>query len=411
MHGHAARTWLEGLYRAAIRTVDGRQRVEQVLRSRADACPSHLVAIGKAAPAMAQGAEDACGPFDNALIVAAEGGCAWLSGPLREHCREGSHPLPGPPSLAAGEALIASLERAPANARFLFLISGGASALVEHPAPGLDGTFLERANRWLLGSGLDIEQINRVRKRLSRLKGGQLRHWLGRRAALALVLSDVPGDDPSVVGSGLLAADAGPAPDADLPPWLATAAAREVPAAPGTPLDVQVVGTLSDALESVTNIARGEGMTVHRQSRRLAGDAVAAGRRVAWEVMSGAPGLYVYGGETTVTLPDDPGQGGRCQSLALAAAETLAGTEGIYLLAAGTDGFDGPSGAAGAIVDGGTCARGGPGYGADAATALSRADAGTFLAGSGDLLEGGFTGTNVTDVVLAVKEESPARPG
>jgi hydroxypyruvate reductase len=137
----------------------------------------------------------------------------------------------------------------------------------------------------------------------------------------------------------------------------------------------------------------------------LKGDARVAGAAIATRIKEGLPGLYLWGGETTVTLPPVPGRGGRCQTLALEAAVAIAGRQDCFLLAAGTDGSDGPGEDAGALVDGGTTARGAADC-FDAQDALSRADAGTFLEASGDLLSTGPTGTNVMDVVFALKIEN-----
>ncbi|MCK7580211.1 MAG: hypothetical protein MZV65_34185 [Chromatiales bacterium] len=135
----------------------------------------------------------------------------------------------------------------------------------------------------------------------------------------------------------------------------------------------------------------------------ITGDAATVGARLAQGLRAAAPGtVRVWGGETTVTLPPRPGRGGRCQQLALAAALELNGSTGTWLLAAGTDGSDGPTEDAGALVDGGTIGRGEL-AGADAVAALGAADAGSFLEASGDLVQTGPTGTNVMDLMLGLR--------
>lgn len=134
----------------------------------------------------------------------------------------------------------------------------------------------------------------------------------------------------------------------------------------------------------------------------VAGDAAAAGKQIAEQLLAAAPGLHVWGGETTVQLPAQPGLGGRNQHLALAAAMRIAGPPGLLILAAGTDGTDGPGQDAGALVDGGSLARG-ESHGLDPARCLATADSGRFLEASGDLIHTGPTGTNVMDLILGLK--------
>ena len=137
----------------------------------------------------------------------------------------------------------------------------------------------------------------------------------------------------------------------------------------------------------------------------LEGDALHVGRRIGRETADGNPGIHVWASETTVTLPPRPGRGGRCQSLALAGALEMRDNAGVWLLAAGTDGTDGPGMDAGAIVDARTVARG-VAAGLDPERSLLGADAGTFLEASGDLVHTGPTGTNVLDLVVALKLKS-----
>ena len=142
-------------------------------------------------------------------------------------------------------------------------------------------------------------------------------------------------------------------------------------------------------------------LQVHPQGS-MQGDAALFGRHIAQVIQHADKGLYVWGGETVVALPDSPGMGGRCQQLALSAATELTGVENVVVLAAGTDGSDGPGEVAGAMVDGQTLARGRD-AGLDAESCLHKADAGHFLQASGDLIDTGPTGTNVNDLVLALK--------
>lgn len=390
------------VWQAGVNAVDGRACVRHALAARADDTEEHAVAIGKAAVTMMRGAADALGErLASGLVISPAGGPAGndLESAGIQHLR-GDHPLPGDDSLAAGRALVRYLSERPPRARVLFLISGGSSSLVECPVRGLDLHDLRDITRWLLGSGFDIRAINAVRSRLSRIKGGGLLGWLAGRRARALYLSDVPADDPAVIGSGLLAPSPGSRLPSDLPAWIAWRLA-ECPEPPQMPGDVShhVIGSLDKALEAAGAEAAALGYRVRVHSRFLDGEAAAEGRALAHFLADAPEGFHVWGGEPSVILPDRPGRGGRCQHLALAAATALRDSRECGLLAAGTDGIDGASEDAGAIVDGGTFHRGEL-EGLDAAHALATAAAGPFLEAAGDLVSTGPTGTNVRDLVI-----------
>jgi glycerate 2-kinase len=404
------RRQLLGVFEAALAAVNGRRCVADYLAAHPLAGPVYGVAVGKAAAPMAAGAFDALGNRLAALLaITKTGHCPELIGlDGRVRCLESSHPVPDASSLAAGAELLRFIQGTPRDASLLVLTSGGASSLVEHLAGDLGPAQLAGVNRWLLGSGMDIHGMNRVRKALSRIKGGRLAVHLGGRNVLNLVISDVPGDDLRSIGSGLLVPH-GPADVSlqglHLPDWLAALTESAEPLPDEAAFDrVQsvIVARSADAQSAAARRGEALGYAVHGHDALLCGDAYAAGRRVVAELLSGVPGLYVWGGETTVRLPPNPGRGGRCQGLALAAALQLRGHGGVWLLAAGTDGTDGPGLDAGALVDGQTVSRG-EDAGLDADQALARADAGTFLEASEDLLRTGPTGTNVMDLVLALK--------
>ena len=293
----------------------------------------------------------------------------------------------------------------------LVLLSGGASALVEALPEGMDLAQLRALNGWLLAAGLRIAAINRIRKRLSRIKGGRLAKLLAPRRVLCLAISDVPGDDPASIGSGPLVADRSlqTAPDTT---GLAPAVAAMLRYSPSAPVaddpcfehvQFEIIARLDDAKHAAVAAAHQLGLRAMLHSQFVEGDALAAGTRLAQALMDAAAGeVQVWGGETTLRLPPHPGQGGRNQSLALAAALALRGQENVWFLSAGTDGTDGPTPDAGALVDGGTCARG-EGEGLSAHQALAAADAGKFLEASGDLIQTGATGTNVMDLMLGLR--------
>ncbi len=369
--------------------------------------PLHVMAVGKAAAAMAAGVQRTLdGGIDAILVVTKKGHLApWLKYLRQAEVLEAGHPIPTHESVAAGGRLLAWLQEADADAHFLFLISGGASSLIEAPAPGIDLAMLQRVNQWLLASGLSIEKINWVRSRLSRLKGGNLLPSLKGRRATVWLLSDVADDSPEVIGSGLLYPANSEKPRRfDLPDWL-QAALDGVPPPSSVEERIpehRVLANLAVACEAAVARASAKGLRATIHNTGLEGDAEATGRMLVAELSGLPPGIHIWGGETTVRLPDKPGRGGRNQHLALSAALLLAETSDISLLSIGTDGSDGPTEDAGALVDAGTISRGELG-GLDAADCLRNADSGTFLEASGDLISTGPTGTNVRDLVIACK--------
>lgn len=367
---------------AALAAVDGRRRVRAALANDADARPVNLLAVGKAAAAMAQGALDALGPrLARALVVAPDGAFPHaLAGRGGFDCRETGHPEPDERSLAAGEAALAFAAATPPGSRVLFCVSGGASALMEAPAPGVTLAQLRALYAESEAQGLAIRELNARRSRLSRIKAGRLLGEFRDCSVEGFLISDVPDDDPAVVGSGLLA---------------------------GCPFTL--VGNLDDALEAVLRAARLAGVDAVRREPRLAGDAAAAARHICHELALGSADLQIWGGETVVRLPPVPGRGGRCQHFALAAAEQIAAHDEYLVLAAGTDGRDGHSEDAGAIVDGGTIERARD-AGLDVRERLAAADSGSVLEATGDLVSTGDTGTNVGDIVLALCMPPAAAP-
>jgi hydroxypyruvate reductase len=400
-----ARGELVRLFRAALARVEGAAAVRDWLAANPlGEGDWHVVAIGKAAASMALGAEQALGSRLRAgLMITKEGHAEQgLHDPQRWAVRQAEHPVPGAGSLAAGKALLSFIEGLPASGRVLFLLSGGASSLAEVLPRGFDLEDLRRASAWLLGSGLDIADINRVRQRLSLIKGGRLRGYLGRRQACVLAISDVAGDDVRAIGSGPLAEPL-PGDLPELPGWLAEWTERAAPQREyASAVPHHVIAGIDDALQAAADAAARAGFEVHQQGACLYGDTAQTGARLGKQLREATAGVWLWGGETTIHLPENPGRGGRNQHLALAAAMELAGVTGVSLLAAGTDGTDGPTEDAGAIVDGGTLERGLT-EGLDAAATLAGADAGRFLEASGDLLSTGPTGTNVTDLVIGLK--------
>lgn len=404
------RSALRSFHRAGIAAVEGRAAVNRALDD--PACvpegPFHLLAVGKAAVAMAQGVadrrpDDVCGG-----VVVTRSGYADsdITARLPVSLWTAPHPVPDERSLAAGRALVDYVEAAPADARFVCLVSGGASSLVEQLADGADADSLRALNEWLLGSGLDIGRMNRIRKAVSTMKGGRLGARLHGRRADVLMISDVPGDNPAVIGSGLFFGQPGgvgaPLTADDLPvriPLAPSPPAEDDPALAG--VRGHIIASNAIARQAAAAAAEAAGWAVRCPEQFLEGEAVAVGRSLGEAVLAGPSGVTLWGGEPTVILPPNPGRGGRMQTLALAAAPVLADSA-CLLLAAGTDGADGPGEDAGAVIDGMTLQRG-LAAGHDPEQSLALADAGGFLAASGDLIQTGPTGTNVMDLVIGLK--------
>jgi glycerate 2-kinase len=376
------RTLLLDLFQAGLARVHGRHCVSAALGTSAPVAPVWVAAIGKAATAMALGAYDALGAaIERTLIITRDPEeLGDLAGKAAPEVWLGSHPVPDERSLAAGARLLAWVDELPPSVSPLFLISGGSSSLVEVPARGATLEDLAALTRLSFTSGMAIGELNARRAALSRIKGGRLAARLAGRAARALFVSDVPHDDPRVIGSGLM----GPAPDG------------------ADRVERTVVASIDHAVAAVAARAEKMGLAVHAPRARFAGSAERLAARFAHELHLGTAQVGVWGGESTVELPPQPGRGGRNQHLALAVARLIAGRSELLLLAAGTDGSDGVTEDAGALVDSESCARISLAQ-LDADDCLAQADSARALAASGDLVHTGPTGTNVGDLVIGLK--------
>ena len=402
-----ARRQLLAIGMQAVEAVGGAQRVAESLRSPPWLGPVNLIAIGKAACAMARGAQVALGSdgIRDGLVITKRGSAESLPWPVIE----AGHPLPDAASLEAGRRLLAFVAAIPADAPVLVLLSGGGSALVEQLPDGIGLSDLQKLNQWLLASGLPIGAMNAIRKRLSRIKGGRLARLLYPRPVWCLAISDVPGDDPRAIASGPLT----PEPDAGidetvLPEFVRQLLTHAQPLpAPDDPcfrdLHYRIIATNAEAKQAAGQAAGQFGYPAALEPEFVDGDATKAGSRLARALLESPAGVvHVWGGECTVVLPPRPGRGGRNQTLALSAARMLRDRDNVFLLSIGTDGSDGPTEDAGALVDGGTIARG-LAEGLDAERALAAADAGSFLEASGDLVHTGPTGTNVMDLMIGLR--------
>ncbi len=397
------RRLLTALFDTAVAAVDPERVVPPALRRRSETAYAAVIATGKAAPGMARAAASFVG--DAPMLVISDHLDAVPDG---ARLLVADHPVPGDRSVRAGEAVLAVAAELGEGDRLLYLISGGTSAVIEVPRPGVTIAAMAAVTRDLLTAGASIHELNAVRRSMSAIKGGGLAAAAAPAAVTTLAISDVVDDDPAVIGSGptVLPPVMDPVPilrryGVDPPPGLVPE-----PAAVHRPdqdrLEYEIVAAGSTATAAAAASARSMGLTVETHPEPIVGEAREAAR---WAVERFTPALdldvLVLRGETTVTVRG-AGSGGRNQEAALAAALALDGTPGIAFLAAGTDGIDGPTAAAGATVDGTTAATARR-AGLDPEAALADNDSAPLLKSVGASLVTGPTGTNVGDVWILAR--------
>jgi glycerate 2-kinase len=384
----SARRILLELFDAALRATHGRARVEMALREQNGDCA--VFAVGKAAAAMALGAHDALGArLRQMLVITKDGHSSPELARLADvTILESAHPVPDERSLAAGAAFERALVNLAERCYPVFLVSGGSSSLVEILREGRTLAELRAFNESGLASGQPIEVLNAGRAKLSRLKAGGVARLLTGRPATALFISDVPHDDPAVIGSGLLGQDGSKCDDI---------------------LRV-VVANLGVAVREVVSVASAHGLRLQAGAGRFDGDAVDVARQFVEALRASEADGLVWGGESTVKLSDKHGYGGRNMHLALAAARLLRADEPLTILSAGTDGTDGVTTDAGAIVDAGSVERAEL-AGCDVERAFREFDSGFALEASGDLVHTGPTGTNVGDLLIGIRQSAHSLRG
>lgn len=396
------RKHLRTIYQAAINAVAGKTVVAEELLSGTYPDDIHVVAIGKAADAMVQGVPSE--KVKSGLLISKHG---HISTDLKQNPRfisvESDHPIPKQASLQAGKSLIEYLVQLPEKEPCLFLISGGTSALAEVLPEGWDLSSLQALNDYLLGNAYSIDEINAVRRRVSKIKGGGLWKYIGERPVFCLMISDVQDDQPAVIGSGLLFPSASELP-LNLPKeWSDLIKYKKGELTEPDSFKWKIIASLQDAKNTAEEQAKALGYRVINRPEFLSGNAEEVAKDCVNTLRSNPDTLFVWGGETTVKLPKNAGLGGRNQHLALAAAIEMAGSEKSVLLAAGTDGSDGNSDATGAIVDGQTMQRGTK-LKLDANDYFARADSNSFFQKTDEQILTGATGTNVMDLVIGIQK-------
>lgn len=399
------RTQARQIFNAALKAADpkaavlGHLSADEPLLRRAKRI--FLLGAGKASAPMAQAVEKVCGRRIAAGCIVVKDG---HSAPLRyAEIRESGHPVPDERGVAAAQRIAELAREATADDLVICCISGGASALMPLPAPGVTLAEKQAITRQLLASGANIHEMNAVRKHLSAIKGGQLALLAAPAPVLTLILSDVIGDDLSTIGSGPTAPDPStladvaaifhrygithPLPDRETPKKLANVTNR-------------IVGSNAQSVLAAAAKAKELGYkplilstTIEGETRDVARMHVAIARECLRSGHPAKPPVCILsGGETTVTLRGS-GKGGRNQEFALAAALDLENEPRILVLSAGTDGTDGPTDAAGAYATSATAKD--P---RAARAAIDANDSYPYLQQTGDLLITGPTRTNVMDI-------------
>jgi glycerate-2-kinase len=393
-----------------------------------------LISFGKAAVPMARAViEDLPHDIPVKGIVLTKYGHV-KGGPFPQSIRvfEAGHPVPDEAGESAARQIVRLVDEAHDRSLVLSLVSGGGSALLALPAEGISLAEKQAVTGFLLKAGATVDELNTVRKHISGVKGGQLAKAADPACVISLILSDVIGDRLDVIASGPTAPDTTRYADAiavltkysllDKVPagvlkHLEAGAAGKIAETPkeGDPVFRNIENIIIANNQKATSAAQQKaleyGFVPVAPANNIAGEARVIAERFARAAIStknrlqvpGRRGMcFIYGGETTVTVKGD-GTGGRNTEMALAIARQITGIDGITFLAGGTDGTDGPTDAAGAIVDGDTI-REARGKALDPEEHLSRNDSYTFFKKAGGLLITGPTGTNVMDLYIAVIE-------
>lgn len=372
-----------------------------------------LVAVGKAAWRMAAAALEALdGEIEAGVVITKYGHSPGELPGVRIF--EAGHPIPDSNTFFATDAALELTSSLSSGDEIIFLVSGGGSALFEKPPEGISAADIAELNRALIACGAEIGEINALRKRFSRVKGGRFAAHCAPARILQVVLSDVLGDRLDSIASGPACADAATAADAvrivekyglDIPQHMRKYLGEETPKRVEN-VETKITGSVRELCKAASFAAEKRGYNTYLLTSTLDSEARETGRLAAAfvrEISGGSsafktPCALIMGGETVVRLRGK-GKGGRNQELVLAAAEDVRDLKNTAILSCGSDGTDGPTDAAGGVVDGAVWARI---YekGVDASMALEENDSYNALSAAGSLVITGPTGTNVNDLLL-----------
>lgn len=400
---------LISIVEAGLDSVDGRLCVAKALAENINADDKiAVVAVGKAAPAMLEGAlEVVAEQLVSGLLISKASCAASTLLPDCIDCYIGGHPIPNEESLVAGQALIDYVSRLSLDTKLIVLISGGASALVEVLPDNVSLSQLQALNDYLLHSGRDIYAMNRLRQSVSKIKAGRLAQYINAGKTRSYIMSDVGNNELSIIGSGLLAPSYHQIDLDDLPKWVRQCCLSE----PELPVDSDeefnhieqtVIADLDQALSAMEFKAVSSDYDAFNHGKTIEGDVKAFADRVADYLIRAPIGIHIWGGETTVDINEPKGVGGRNTYLALLLAEKLRGFEGIVLATVATDADDGNSDCAGALVDGETLDEANISSEL-VASALSKANSAELLGRAHALLHFAKGRSNVADLLVAIK--------
>ena len=388
------------IWQFAVGRVKGERVVREALAKDDVKSWGYVLAIGKAASSMMLGAREFLAADGSALVITKyDHADARIKQDSRIQIIEAGHPIPDGNSLLAGERVKALIESIPKQGELLILVSGGASALVEGVVAGMDLEKLRRLSGKLLAEGFSIDQINIMRIGISTIKGGKLMRRFGGRRIQVYGLSDIPGDDADLIGSGIAAIQPPAVAPFEIPDEIRAlmCVPSNQPESVNFSYQCTLVGSNLIARQAAVEAAQGLGLRVVESEEILSGDVLDMANVLAERIKNGPSGVYIWGGEPTVILPAKPGYGGRNQSLGVALALRLVESKVEFSgVVAGSDGTDGPTHGAGALIHNNMSLDG-------ARQALDNADAGTWLTERGGLFVTGPTGTNVMDLSIIVK--------
>jgi glycerate-2-kinase len=426
---------LKELFQAALTAVDPYEAVKRYTDRITSACRTGtsdkitVIGFGKASCRMARALEDSLGDLiEDAIVITKYGHCDSSYKSKKINIFEAGHPVPDENGLRGTEEVIRLLKNSPEKRLIVCLISGGGSALLVSPYEGITLNEKQVLTDVLLKAGVDIYGLNTVRKHISRVKGGRLAEITYPAHMVSLILSDVIGDRLDVIASGPTSPDMTTYSDAlqvleeyrirdKVPPpvvdLLEKGKKGEIPETPKEEskvfnrLENIIIGSNKIALMAAQEESEKRGLTVEIISSELSGEAKEMGKWLAGKAkeIKGSSPLqrslcFISGGETTVTVTGK-GVGGRNMELALSFATEIEGVDGIALISAGTDGTDGPTDAAGALVDGQTI-RKAKARGMDPETYMNNNDSYHFFKEINELFVTGPTGTNVMDIQIMV---------